>query len=152
MDDDDFEDLREIPKPLYLRECLTLLRCPENDEHADSKIESALQSLQGLVESCPPDLHDLCVPIAKQLVYIENKFNLPNFNELRINSMVAIVVKEPLTTTEYLSVCLFDSGTIRARTEILDVLTNAAEILCGTQTLTQRRHQLISKSRYVYMN
>ena len=146
---DDLEDLREIPKPLYLRECLKLLQCGENEENADTKIETALQSLQQLVESSPPDLSDVCVPIIKQLVYIENKFNLPNFNELRINSMIAIVVREPIASVEYLSVVLFDSGTIRTRTEILDVLSNAAEILCGSTEL-EKRKELLSKCRYVF--
>jgi len=143
---DDEEDLRVIKRPYYLRECLSLLRCTENDTDAFSQHEAALHALPSLVRSKPPDLADLAVPLAKNLLHFENKFDMEKFDEYKREAIISLVVLEPVSVSDcFIRDHLFSSISTGTRLEILDVLCCASQELCGQADLLERRKLRLNK-------
>ena len=145
---DDEQDLSPTAAPLYLRDCLELLRTPETEENAPTNHETALKALVHLVRSGPSDLPDVAVPLARQLLHMENKFGLfddnhiandddndNTFATIRINGLIALVVQEPVVVAEYLVGDLFRSASLETRTDILTTLEQGALELCGWKEL-----------------
>jgi hypothetical protein len=137
--DDEEQDLRETPRPLHLTECLELLRTPETHDAAYSRHESALNELPALLKLRPDDLPDICVPLAVQLLRMENKFNLIGFEKKRSDSLCALVVQEPLSVGQRLIHELFEDGGLSDRMNILMALQEAADELSGNNVLEEQR-------------
>jgi hypothetical protein len=137
--DDDEQDLRETPRPLHLRECLELLRTPETHDAAYSRHESALNELPALLKLRPDDLPDICVPLAVQLLRMENKFNIIGFAEKRSDSLCALLVQEPLSVGQRLIHELFEDGSLSDRMNVLLALQEAAGELSGNKILEEQR-------------
>ena len=78
--EDDEEYLNKVQQTRYLRDCLLLLCTSEYDHYSLHKHEVALQEISTLVNSKPYDLLDLAIPITRQLLFMENKFNLDSFD------------------------------------------------------------------------
>lgn len=139
--EDDVEDLRTVPKPLYLRQCLLMLRessTNENDECAYAKMETALIELPLLLErrrrQLTDDLRDVCQLLCKELMNVENKYNIEHFDALRFKSLVQLIVSEPILSARcLLDDILFEEGgiTLGRRIELLNVLMCAAKELSG---------------------
>jgi hypothetical protein len=137
--EDDEEDLRETPRPLSLTECLTFLRAVETEETAYSQHEAGLQEVSSLVRSRPVDLPDLAVPLAVQLLRMENKFNLPNFAKMRHTALCSLTVQEPMLVGQRLIVELYEDSGLSDRLNVLAALNEAAMELCGDKTLRESR-------------
>ena len=137
--EDDVEDLRTVPKPLYLRQCLLMLRessTNENDECAYAKMKTALIELPILLErrrrQLTDDLRDVCQLLCKELMNVENKYNIEHFDALRFKSLVQLIVSEPILSARcLLGDILFEEGgiTLGRRIELLNVLMCAAKEL-----------------------
>ena len=135
-DDDDEEDLQTTAKPLYLRDCLDLLRTPETDELAPSHHETALAAVEELIRSHPLDLHDVAVDLARQLLYMENKFGMDGFAQQRVKGLIALVVEEPVVAGAFAIESVFRSGSLHNRTDALAALEQAGLELCGMKNLS----------------
>jgi hypothetical protein len=133
--DDDEEDLRETPLPLYLTDCLDLLTMSENKENARSGHEAALEALPALVRSRPADLQDIAPNIAVALMHMEDKFNLEGFEGKRFDSMCALTVEEPIAVGQSLIREMFGSTSLLTRLDALKTLGYAAFELAGTQAI-----------------
>jgi hypothetical protein len=131
--EDDEEDLRETPRPLYLAECLDLLRTSESDDHAASRHETALQEVSLLVRSRPMDLPDLGAALAFELFRFEDKFNTENFTEMISKSLCALAVEEPFSVGKMLIEELFQDISLVDRLNALHALCEAALELSGSQ-------------------
>jgi hypothetical protein len=142
--EDDEEDLRETPRPVYLRECLELLRTPESGDHAFSNHEAALQELPALVRSRPLDLVDLARSLAMQLLRMENKFNMESFEDRVSSSLVALVVEQPIGVGETLILELFGEGSLADRLNVLGALNEGAYELSGFMDQTDRQSKLLA--------
>lgn len=136
---DDEEDIRETPRPLYLADCLDLLRIPESNEHAASSHETALNEVTQLVRSRPMDLPDLGALLAFELLRLEDKFNTSGFSELVSESLCALAVEEPFSVGEMLIKELFQDMGLADRLTALDTLANAAIELSGSHELLELR-------------
>ena len=146
---DDEEDLKPVKRPIYLRECLELLRTSDDDTDAYSKHEEAIKEIATIVCSRPHDLADLAVPLAKELLHMENKFDIPGFPERIFDGLTALTSSEPLSVSEYLIGTLFDSISTGTRLNILDTLIYAAEELSGANELRKVRSAREEKLRLV---
>lgn len=133
--EDDEEDLQEIQRPRYLRDALEFLRTPESDDHACSKHESALIWLPLMVqgEERPADLPDLCIPLAFELLRMENKFNIENFGSRKIIATISLTVEEPLAVGQRLILMLWEDVAFMDRLDVLTVLGEAAFELSGNK-------------------
>ena len=137
---DDEEDLKEAQRPLYLRDCLRMLRTMEDDEFVASKHEEALKAASTLIRSRPIDLVDLAIPLTKELLHLENKFDIRNFTEMSFDALTALAVCEPLSVSKLLISIVFESSvSTGTRIEILDVLSFAAMELSGIFELQKSR-------------
>ena len=135
--EDDEEDLMETPRPRYLRDCLELLRTPETDDHACSKQESALEYLPQLLqgEAKPADLPDLAVPLALELMRMEDKFGIKNFSERKLVSVISLTSEEPLSVGQRLILLLWEDIAFMDRLDVLTVLSESAFELSGNKEL-----------------
>ena len=146
---DDEEDLRPVPRPVYLRDCLSLLRAPENDSLAYDKHEAALKAIANIVRSSPPDLSDLAAALTRELIFMENKFNLEGFPELRWEGLCALCICAPVIVAQCLTKELFGSVSLGVRLDTLGIMENAAEELCGAAELRREREERQKKMRFV---
>lgn len=138
--DDDEEDLRETATPLYLRDCVNMLRTPDTNESAASRHETSLEAVSSLVRSDPTDLPDLTSPLCNTLLSMENKFDLPNFNENLTSGLQSLVVMQPMLAGEFLINDFFGSERgLDMRLLVLRTLDDAAYELCGDKALKQER-------------
>ena len=139
---DDEEDLRETPIPLYLRQCLEMLRTPDTDGAACSRQESALAAVSSLVRSNPVDLPDLTVPLCKEILHLENRFDLPDF-DVSINAgLLSLTVMQPILSGECL-IKEFFSGHVGLSIclSVLHTIENAAYELSGAKALEEGRQK-----------
>lgn len=128
---DDEEDLRETPKPLYLTECLDLLRTPESDENAASRHETALQEVSRLVQSRPADLPNVASSLAFELLRMENKFDTDGFDDYVSTSLCVLASEEPLSVGKMLIAELFQDLSLGDRMTALQALCEGAADMAG---------------------
>jgi hypothetical protein len=139
--DDDEEDLRETARPLYLHECIELLRTAETEDNAFSSHEAALKELPALVRSRPVDLPDISESLAIELLRMENKFNIQHFSEMLLSSIISLAVEDPLSVGQTLVAQLFQEGSLFNRLTALTSLTEAAIELSGEKELEEWRRE-----------
>lgn len=145
---DDEEDLKPVKRPMYLRDCLELLRASDDDSDVYAKHEEGMKHIAAIIRSRPYDLPDLSVQIAGELLHTENKFDIPNFMDLRLDGLTALAVCEPRSVAlDYLiGRSLFSDRSVSSGTRllILNILMCAAEELCGNSPYDQ--HQRLPAS------
>ena len=129
--EDDEEDLNEVQRPRYLRDCLLLLRASEDDQYSLHKHEVALQEISTLVNAKPYDLPDLAVSLTRQLLFMENKFNLDSFDENRWECLCAVAVNEPRSTVKFLIEEIFGDISLGTRFDILAIIIYSSTYLNG---------------------
>ena len=135
--EDDEEDLRETPRPLHLLEALELLRTGENHDHAYTRHEAALDALPDLIRTRPDDLKDVAVSLVLQLLRMEDKFNIHQFNAKREIAIRALIFEEPMSVGQVLIEQLFEECGLMDRLSILAALQSAAIELSGNQIVSQ---------------
>jgi len=136
---DDEEDLRVVTRPKYLRECLDLLRSDGDDHETVCKHIVALQELPCLIRDLPPDLSDLASSLTRDLLHKDNKFDLPNFAELRWEALCALAACD-FAAVEYLQGEVFGTDmSLDKRIDILQVIKNTANQLSGQAHLDKIR-------------
>eukprot|EP00804_Cyclotella_cryptica_P008642 CCRYP_007596-RA/>CCRYP_007596-RA protein AED:0.14 eAED:0.14 QI:262/1/1/1/1/1/3/2445/1103 len=143
--DDDEEDLRRVPRPRSLRDCLAYLLTTNEDTVAYDKIRAALQELPALVSSKPLDLIDVVPTLVRILLHMEDKFNMDGFLENRWDSMVACAVQAPIETCYRLVEEMKGNVSLGTRLEALSILACSAEELSSATGSTKRRLEIKEK-------
>ena len=137
--EDDEEDLAAVKRPRYLRDCLQLFRTPSDDKCAYDAIQAALTAVAPLVESNPPDLPDLALPLTKELLHAEDKFHMKDFASLRWDGLCALLVHEPVSIANLLVETITDGSPFGVRLDILGLFEYGADRLCGAAKLRDNR-------------
>eukprot|EP00904_Undaria_pinnatifida_P012756 jgi/Undpi1/8610/HiC_scaffold_25.g11075.m1 len=128
---DDQEDLSKVAEPVYLDQLIELLHSRDQPDTAD-KHEVALKCAEALVRRNPPDLAHRAPELSRDLLYLQNSFELEGFETLRAGAMVATTVAAPESCVLYLGSEVWGTGaTEGTKMEILDVLVQAASELAG---------------------
>mmetsp|Transcript_12775 Transcript_12775/g.26416 ORF Transcript_12775/g.26416 Transcript_12775/m.26416 type:complete len:419 (-) Transcript_12775:1478-2734(-) len=135
--EDDEEDLRTTPKPLHLLEALDLLRTGENHDHAFTRHEAALEALPSLIRKRSDDLADVAVSLVLELLRMEDKFNIEDFNTKRESAIRTLVVEESLLVGRSLIEQLFEEGGLADRLLIISSLQSASLELSGNKVLLE---------------
>jgi len=144
--DDNEEDLRRVRRPRSLRECFAYLIENENETLAYDKHESALMELPAMVSSRPLDLVDMTPTLVRILLHMEDKFNMENFVQMKMNSLMAFAVHAPIETCLHLVNEIGENVSLGTRLEALTVLGGMAQELSGLSEL-RNRQELQSKQR-----
>mmetsp|Transcript_19826 Transcript_19826/g.27886 ORF Transcript_19826/g.27886 Transcript_19826/m.27886 type:complete len:532 (-) Transcript_19826:91-1686(-) len=137
--EDNEEDMEAVPKPNYLRECLTLLRTGEDDTFAVDRHTMALKEISTLVRAKPPDLTALAETLTQTLLHFENKYDLKNFGEYRFEGLCALAVCEPERSVKLLIRELFLDISLAVRFDILDVIKYTCSELSGNIRLEHHK-------------
>ena len=135
--EDDEEDLRTTPKPLHLLEALDLLRTGDNHDYAFTRHEAALEALPSLIRNRPDDLVDVAVSLVLELLRMEDKFNIEDFNTKRESAIRTLLVEESLSVGQTLIEQLFEESGLADKLLILASLQSSALELSGNKVLLE---------------
>ncbi|KAJ1425023.1 hypothetical protein B484DRAFT_451309 [Ochromonadaceae sp. CCMP2298] len=114
----------------YLRDCLTMLRCPEAKPEARQRQRAALERIPVILRGSPPDAHDLCLPLLKELLVTTNAYNLPDFDAARAAAVLSLLLSRPLLAVPFLTNSLLgDDLPIGLKLVVVEWITEAAKSL-----------------------
>ncbi|KAG5183859.1 hypothetical protein JKP88DRAFT_315898 [Tribonema minus] len=133
--------------PLYLHQAIEVLRRRDDDSDYDSHA-AALRSVERLTRLRPADLFERTPELLRELLYLDDRFAMEDFQELQTGAMVAACACAPLPAVQFLCEQLFDSCTTTgaklqilqlfdsctttgAKRQILQVLSLSAQELAG---------------------
>ena len=126
-----------VPRSNYLRVCLELLLALDTDKDAHDKQLGALQSIPRIVGMNPIDAGDVCGPLIKELLRLNNNFNTDNFDNLRDTAVQALLVRYPNIAAPVLCWALNeDIFSISVRVFAISSLGRAAFALSGARRST----------------
>ncbi len=145
---------RKAKLPQYLHHVISRLEVTLDNDSWESQ-KSALVALPTIISRNPPDLQHNCSRLLRDLVFLEDRFGIPGFEELRVEGMIAVSASEPCTAAISLCNLFFDSSTsVGSKYIILHVLIGTAKRLskignrailhgesnrsCGTTAVTQQ--------------
>ncbi|KAM0283646.1 hypothetical protein ACHAQH_002425 [Verticillium albo-atrum] len=126
---------RDKPKaPVYIRDLVTYLR----DDNNYDKQKLALETSPSLIRrkaNFGTEVSAHADELASQLVGLQDKFDIANFYELRLQGMIALIVAQPKTMASWFAKTLYDGDySISQRASILIVLGLSARELAGHDT------------------
>jgi hypothetical protein len=114
----------------YLRVCLELLLCSDSDKDAHDKILSSLLSIPHVVATHPADSADVCGPLVKELLRLNNSFNTDQFESLRSDALQSLLVAYPLQAVPVMHGALEDeSYSLGMRVYVISSLSKASSAL-----------------------
>ncbi|KAK2813187.1 hypothetical protein FQN50_000865 [Emmonsiellopsis sp. PD_5] len=138
--DSDAEDSEEDPTlinrskpnaPVYIRDLVTYLRDTDNMERYNLGISTA-PSLIRRKASFGTEVVENSEALALALAGLQDKYNLPNFQEFKLQSQIALLVAYPLTMGQWFVHTLFNADLSQnQRSSILVALGLSARELAG---------------------
>lgn len=134
-DDDPTLIRRDKPKaPVYIRDLITYLR--DTDSYDRQKL--ALTTAPALIRrkaGFGTEVSEHAEELASLLVGLTDKFEMENFDDLRAQGMVALIVAQPKMMAPWFAKTFFDGDyAISQRAAVLIVLGLAARELAGFET------------------
>ncbi|KAF7713909.1 Uncharacterized protein PECH_000905 [Penicillium ucsense] len=138
--DDDMEDEDEDPTlvqrnkpsaPVYIRDLITFLRDTENVDRHHLAITTA-PSLIRRKAGFGTELAEQVEELALTLVSLQNDKSHPSFHELRLQSLIAIIVSQPLKMGRWFAAIFFDGDLSQTqRSATLTALGLSAREIAG---------------------
>lgn len=131
-DDDATLVRRDKPKaPVYIRNLILYLRDTENYDHQKLALMTA-PTLIRRKANFGTEVAEHAEELASLLVGLQDKFEIDNFDDLRVQGMMALVVARPELMGRWFSKTFFDGDySISQRASILAVLGLGARELAG---------------------
>ncbi|KAK2606172.1 telomere binding protein [Conoideocrella luteorostrata] len=138
-DDEDSEDdatlvRRNKPKPpVYIRDLITFLR----DSESYDKQELGVQTAPVLIRrkaNYGTEVSAHAEELARLLVGLQNKFDIENFEDLRLQGMIALVVAQPKSMAPWFARTFFEGDySLSQRTSVLVTLGLSAREIAGME-------------------
>ena len=133
-DDDPTLITRNKPTaPVYIRDLISYFRDCENYD----KQKLALLTAPGLIRrkaNFGTEVKDHVEELASFLMGLQDKYDIDNFNELRIQSMIATLLSDPARMGKWYAKTFFDGDySVAQRASVLSTITMAARELGGHQ-------------------
>lgn len=139
-DDEDSDDdptlvQRNKPKPpVYVRDLITYLR----DSESYDKQKLGVQTAPVLIRrkaTYGTEVSSHAEELARLLVGLQDKFEIENFENLRLQSMIALVVAQPKSMAPWFSRTFFEGDySLSQRTSVLVTIGLSARELAGFDT------------------
>lgn len=126
---------RNRPKaPVYIRDLIRYLRDTDDYDHQKLALTTAPELIRRK-GNFGTEVKEHAEELASLLVGLQNKFELDNFFELRLQGMIALVVTQPETMGQWFAKTFYDGDySVSQRTSILAVLGIGARELAGFET------------------
>ncbi|XP_031699193.1 telomere length regulation protein TEL2 homolog [Anarrhichthys ocellatus] len=129
------QETSKASPPRYLRDCLETLISSEDS----LRVELTLRVAEGLVRKNVFATREVSVQLTKVLLHMEDKYSINGFLTLRQATMVALIVTDCISVTQYLTTEFYSLNySLRQRLDILEVLTLAAQEL--SKPMTEKRN------------
>ncbi|KAL1840170.1 hypothetical protein VTJ49DRAFT_744 [Mycothermus thermophilus] len=134
-DDDPTLVRRDRPKaPVYIRDLIRYLRDTENYDHQTLALTTAPTLIRRKADY-GTEVSEHADEVASLLVGLSDKFNMDNFDELRLQGMIALVVAKPEQMGPWFAKTFFEGDySISQRASVLAVLGMSARELAGLET------------------
>ncbi|KAK4044461.1 telomere length regulation protein-domain-containing protein [Parachaetomium inaequale] len=134
-DDDATMVRRDKPKaPVYIRDLIKYLRDTDSYDHQKLALATAPTLIRRKADY-GTEVSEHAEELASLLVGLSDKFELDNFEELRVQGMMAIVVAKPEKMGQWFAKTFFDGDySISQRASVLVVLGLSARELAGFET------------------
>ncbi|KAK3362252.1 telomere length regulation protein-domain-containing protein [Lasiosphaeria hispida] len=134
-DDDATLVRRDKPKaPVYVRDLIRYLRDTESYDHQKLALTTA-PTLTRRKANYGTEVAEHAEELASLLVGLQDKFEIDNFDDLKLQGMIAIVVARPETMGSWFSKTFFDGDySVSQRASVLIVLGLSARELAGLET------------------
>ena len=139
-DDEDSDDdptlvRRDKPKaPVYVRDLIRYLRDSDDYDHQNLGILTA-PALIRRKANFGTEVKEHAEELASLLVGLQDKFEIENFYDLRIQGMVALIVAQPASMGQWFARTFFDGDySVSQRASVLVVLGIGARELAGFET------------------
>ena len=108
----------ETQVPVYLRQCLDLLRPVQNKDEKDApdRVEAALKALQVLLRSegsqtqVKSHLRTLAEPLLKRLLHVRNQYNIENFEDMKHRAMTMLATQETAVSIRILTTAFYSKN------------------------------------------
>lgn len=138
--DSDAEDSDEDPTlitrnkptaPVYVRDLISYLRDSENYDRQKLGLETAALLIRRKV-TFGTEVTDHAEELATLLVGLQDKYEITNFQDMRLQGMIAILIASPLKMGQWFSKTFFDGDySISQRASVLTTLGLGARELGG---------------------
>lgn len=117
--------------PVYVRDLITYLRNTESYDHQLLGLTAA-SSLIRRKASFGTEVTDHAEELATLLVGLQDKYDIPNFSELRIQGMMAVLLAKPSVMGPWFAKTFFDGDySLSQRSSVLTTLGLSARELGG---------------------
>ncbi|KAK3939661.1 DNA replication checkpoint protein tel2 [Diplogelasinospora grovesii] len=136
-DDDPTLVTRNKPTaPVYIRDLIRYLRDIDNYDHQKLALTTA-PTLIRRKASYGTEVAEHAEELASLLVGLQDKFEIDNFDDLRIQGMIALIAAQPKLMAPWFAKTFFDGDySISQRASVLAVLGLSARELAGFETST----------------
>jgi len=134
-DDDPTLIRRDKPKaPVYVRNLIQYLRDTDSYDHQKLALTTA-PALIRRKANFGTEVAEHTKELATLLVGLQDKYEIDNFDDLRLQGMIAIVVAQPQTMGKWFAKTFFDGDySVSQRASVLIVLGLAGRELAGFET------------------
>jgi len=123
---DDEDDKQKVTDMVYIRDIIEGLNSDDDRE----KNETALASVEKVIRNLPHDLHDFASDVTCALTRLDDKYNTPNFDQMRTNALAALCVKSPVEVVPTLISQIYDTEKIfQTKLDIMQSLVLASQEL-----------------------
>ena len=117
--------------PVYIRELLAGLKDEENYDRHTLALSTAADLIRRKT-NFGTEVSDHIEELAMRLVGLKDSFELPEFQEMRLRGMIAVVVARPVEMGQWFANTLFNGDySMSQRASILTALSMAARELAG---------------------
>ncbi|KAK0656706.1 telomere length regulation protein-domain-containing protein [Cercophora newfieldiana] len=126
---------RDKPKaPVYIRDLIRYLRDTENYDHQKLALMTA-PTLIRRKANYGKEVSEHAEELAGLLVGLQDKYEIENFDDLKLQGMIALVVAQPQAMGAWFSKTFFDGDySVSQRASVLVVLGLSARELAGFET------------------
>ncbi|CAD6504137.1 BgTH12-05874 [Blumeria graminis f. sp. triticale] len=130
-DDPTVIDRNKPISPVYVRDLISYLRDSESYEHQKLGLNAAA-SLIRRKANFGSEITDHAEELAALLVGIQDKYEIENFSEMRLQSMIALIIALPLKMGQWFSKTFFEGDySISQRSAVLTALGLGAREIGG---------------------
>ncbi|XP_021002300.1 telomere length regulation protein TEL2 homolog isoform X2 [Parasteatoda tepidariorum] len=115
--------LKKPKYPLYLNDCLHGIIEQEDRDW----LEQCLKHAEKLITTNSDTLHELAEEMTKVVLHLENKYNIENFESMRMKILVCLATHCPLPVVKYLTTEFYEPNyNIQQRLDMLEVIAKSS--------------------------